>query len=193
MKKIIIITGGIGSGKSTVLAELAKLGAIVIEADKVRHKCMEPGQSAYNEVVASFGGDFINPDKTINRYKLGVYAFANREKLKLLEKCTHKYILEDIRETISNINTAVIALEIPFLPEVLGDLKYDKVVAVTAPEDLRIMRAMERLNVRRENIVAVIAAQPADEEYANCADYVIENTGTAEELAERVRGIYKHL
>jgi dephospho-CoA kinase len=103
--KIIGLTGGIASGKSTAARTLRELGAIVIDADEVSRFAVEPGQPAWREIVEFFGRDILNPNNTINREKLGLQVFSQPEYLKKLNQITHPHIMEDLSSgTAVNIN-----------------------------------------------------------------------------------------
>ena len=202
MKKVIIVTGGIGAGKSVVCEEFANLGAKVIQSDKVGHSCLQPQGAAYAETVAAFGEQILNPDGTINRQKLGKVAFANRENLVRLNAATHKHILREIVDMVDKIQNQcdtdtkcvtpdVIVLEIPLFHAV--DFSYDAVISVIASETARIERVLERGGITREIAEAIMSLQPSNEEYRSFADYCIENDGDIEELRARAREIFNEI
>ncbi|MCL2838961.1 MAG: dephospho-CoA kinase [Oscillospiraceae bacterium] len=192
MKKIIIVTGGIGSGKSVVCAEFAKLGARVIEADKVGHDCLRVGGAAYSEVVAAFGAGILSADGAINRGKLAEIAFSSGENLARLNAATHKHILKEIVDRVDKIGECdIIVVEIPLFWAV--DFRYDAAVAVVVDDEARISRVMKRSGLSIEMINSIIASQPTNEEYRGFADYCIENNGDISSLREKARQIYSEI
>ena len=192
MKKIIVVTGGIGAGKSVVCSKLAKFGATVIEGDKAGHNCLKPDGAAYSEVVAEFGVGILNADGTISRDKLGRIAFANRENLERLNSATHKHILREIVDSIDKIDgCGTIVLEIPLFRAV--DFEYDASICVIADEKLRVERILERGGLTREVAEHIIAMQPTTEEYREFADYCIENDGDFEGLLRQVCEVYENI
>jgi len=189
MRKIIIVTGGIGAGKSVVCREFAKLGAAVIEGDKAGHKCLAPDGAAYSEVVAEFGAEILNADGTISRDKLGRIAFANRENLERLNAATHKHILREIVDSIDKIEDCdIIVLEIPLFRAV--DFEYDAAVCVIADESSRVERVVKRSGLSVDAITSIMSMQPKASEYRTFADYCIENDGDVEALLRQAREIY---
>ena len=179
--KTIIVTGGIGSGKSVVCAEFEKKGAAIISGDKIGHKCLMPNGAAYDSVVAEFGKIILNTDGTINREMLGKIAFASRESLDRLNAVTHKYILKEIVELVDKIvGYDMIVLEIPLFRAV--DIPHDVVISVIADKELRIERVMKRGNMSREVVSRIMEMQPSDDEYRKYADFCIENNGEIDQL-----------
>jgi len=212
--KIIIITGGIGAGKSVVCKEFERLGAFVIGGDKVGHDCLKPDGLAYADVVAEFGEEILNDNKTINRGKLAELAFASRERLNRLNELTHKHILTEIAETVDKIaeechtksrdnNLAenesvvcdkrrfasdIIVLEIPLFRA--ADIRRDAVISVVADDEQRIERVMKRSKISREFVERIMSLQPTVEDYRDGADICIENVGTLDELREKAKEIF---
>jgi len=188
--KTIIITGGIGAGKSVVCNEFKKLGAKVIGGDKVGHNCLKPNGLAYNDVIAEFGSEILNGDKTINRAKLAQLAFASRERLNKLNELTHKHILKEIVEEVDRtVDCDIIVLEIPLFRA--SDIQNDAVISVVADDEVRIERVIERSKIPREMIERIISLQPSTEEYRSYADFCIENIGTIDAFRQKAREIYR--
>lgn len=188
--KIIGITGGIGSGKSTASSALRDLGAAVLDADIISRNVTAPGGKAYDELVEYFGKGIVREDGELNRELLAELAFSDRVKQHALNCITHKYIVEKIYDTIeilrnnNKCDIAVIDAPIP-LEKGFLDLA-DEVWVIAADRELRIKRAMDRSGYSYEDVVRRIEAQPADEEYKKLADEVIYNNGTPEELEQAI-------
>ena len=188
--KLIALTGGIGSGKSTVLNEFKRLGAEVISCDEISHRIMLRGGSAYTEVTDKFGSIILNEDKEIDRKRLAAIVFSDNEKLELLNSITHRLIYAEIEKQIIKSLAAVVCVEIPLLFTTVSPLKIDLKIAVIAEEDIRIKRVMERDGVSADEVKARMEKQLSDDEMRKRADCVIENNGDADALYSAVKDIY---
>ncbi|MGE5615014.1 MAG: dephospho-CoA kinase [Bacillota bacterium] len=188
--RIIGITGGIGSGKSTVSRILKDLGAVVVDADAVARSVTQAGGKAVKELADYFGNEIIREDGELDRAKLASLAFADDVKLNALNSITHKYILEKIHETVESLKKSgkfvitVIDAPIP-VKEGFLDL-VDEVWVVLADKDSRIKRVMERSGFSHDEVSARIDAQLNDEEYIRLADEVLYNNGSVEDLEQAV-------
>lgn len=183
--KIIGLTGGIASGKSTVSETLAQLGAIIIDGDKIGHQAMEPGQPAYDEVVKHFGPGILNEDRTIDRTKLGAIVFFDPEQMKALNRITWPWIFQSVRDQmdmkrLSHPN-AVLVLDIPLLFEGGWDKLCDVVWVIWVDRETQITRLMTRNSLTREEAIKRIDSQMSLDDKAQRADVVIDNTGSIEE------------
>lgn len=192
--RIIGVTGGIGSGKSTVSRILEDLGAVVIDADKIAREVMAPGEDAYNEIVKFFGNEYIGQNGQIDRKKLAAMVFGNPEKLELLNNITHKHIIKRILEIIEakarEGYNGVIVIDAP-IPVEHGFLDtVDEVWVVDADRDVRIKRIMERSNMSYEEAVSRINSQIPRSDYLSIANEIIENNGSVEELEQKVVKLY---
>ncbi|MGI6669593.1 MAG: dephospho-CoA kinase [Acetivibrionales bacterium] len=188
--KIIGVTGGIGSGKSTVSRILKDLGAAVIDADAVAKNVTQAGGTAIEELAGYFGNEIIKENGELDREKLASLAFADAEKLNALNSITHKYISEKIQETVESIKKsgkfAITVIDAP-IPVEKGFLDLvDEVWVVVADKDSRIKRVMERSGFSHDEITARIDAQLSDEEYIRLADEVLYNNESMEELEQTV-------
>lgn len=183
--KIIGLTGGIASGKSTVSRALRELGAFIIDADEVAHAIQEPGKPAWEDIVEHFGSGLLNPDHTINRDKLGAIVFNDPKRLQELNQITHPRIMEQIRLTLQNIKSrqpdAVVFLEVPLLYETHIERICDEVWVVWVDEETEIQRLMNRDGLSREDAIKRIDAQMPLDEKARRADFVIDNRFSIEE------------
>ncbi len=183
--KIIGLTGGIASGKSTVSETLAQLGAIIIDGDKIGHQAMEPGQPAYEQVVKHFGSGILNEDKTIDRTKLGAIVFFNPEQMKALNRNTWPWIFQSVRDQIEmkrlSHPNAVLVLDIPLLFEGGWDKLCDVVWVIWVDRETQITRLMARNSLTREEAIKRIDSQMSLDEKAQRADVVIDNTGSIEQ------------
>ncbi|MBI1912871.1 MAG: dephospho-CoA kinase [Deltaproteobacteria bacterium] len=194
---IIGLTGGIASGKSLVSGELKKLGAHIIDADIIAREIVEPGSPAYDDIVREFGAGILNEDSTIDRKALGKIVFADKEKLHKLNRITHPRIIEKINGKIKELNDnhkdPVIIVDIALLIEVGLHKDMTKVMVVYSDEKTQIERLRKRDNLSEEEAQQRLKAQMPMAEKLGYADYVIDNTGTAEQTKERVKQLYSEL
>ncbi|RJQ52299.1 MAG: dephospho-CoA kinase [Actinobacteria bacterium] len=187
--QVIGVTGGVGSGKSAVLASLARMGCIVVKSDDLAHYAILPGTPAYRRIVEHFGKGILTEKGTVDRGRLADIVFRDRAELAVLNRIVHPPVLEQLRRTFEEIAScgerARVAVELPLLVEAgLVDL-VDAVVLVTAPREERIRRMIGQ-GWPESRVVAVMRAQAADAEKAKYADAVIDNGGTLAELDEKV-------
>lgn len=188
---LIALTGGIGSGKSTVAAEWVSLGATEVDADVLAREVVEPGTEGLAQVAKEFGNEVINPDGTLNRAALAGKAFASEEARKKLESILHPLIQRLAAEKISQIS-GVVVYTIPLLAETKSPLKFDKVVTISCPEDVRVKRLIAR-GLSEDDARRRIAAQASDAEREQKADIVISSDCDKSELIERSRRVYRDL
>ncbi len=184
------LTGGIGSGKSTVARMLADKGAVIIDADRIAREVVAPGSDGLAEIVTSFGEDVLLPSGELNRTRLGELVFAAPERRKTLEAITHPRIMLRFAEEMQKAMAAgaqVLMLDVPLLYET-GNMvgMVEKVVVVYAPAETQIERVIARDGLPEEQVRARMAAQLDLEEKRRRADYVVENTGGLEALAKQV-------
>ncbi|HEY8500051.1 MAG TPA: dephospho-CoA kinase, partial [Clostridia bacterium] len=192
---IIGITGGIGSGKSTVSQILSEYGARVILADKIAREVVMPGMKAYNQIVRTFGKGILDEDGSINRKKLGDIVFSDPELLKKLNGFTHGAVAEKISRKLGDLRNegtdfivveAVVPIQHGFLDLV------DTVWVVVADEQIRKRRIMARSNYTEQEAMQRIKAQMSDQMYIAVADKIIYNNGTIEDLRALVWEVLKN-
>lgn len=193
--KVIGLTGGIASGKSTVSTFLAELGAIIIDGDLTAHRLMEPYQPTWEDIVRVFGRDILNTDLTIDRVKLGAIVFNDRERLKVLNQITHPRIIAEVQNEMQHLRhtqaNAVLVLDVPLLFEGHMDKLCDQVWVVWVSREKQIERLMERNCLSREEAIKRIDTQMPLDEKARRADIVIDNNGTMEETLAQVLHHYQ--
>lgn len=183
---LIGVTGNIACGKSSVMRELEKLGATIIDGDLVYRDLTGPGSELVKRLAAEFGDDVANPDGSLNRPALGKIVFSNPEALARLDHLTHPVILEEVFRRIASATTPVVATDgIKLIESGLGD-QCDEVWVVTCDPDCQRARLMERNGIDRAEADRRIAAQPPVQEKLARADVVIVNDGTLEDLRAQV-------
>lgn len=186
---LIGLTGGIGSGKSTVAKRLVELGATEIDADVLAREVVAPGTEGLAEVAERFGEDLIDEDGSLNRALLAKRAFSAEENRKALEAILHPRIQKLSRERIAAAS-GVVVYTIPLLVETNSKLPFDKIVTVSAPESVRVDRLVASRGMTPEEARARIAAQASDAEREAVADYVIDSNCSMTELLKRVDDLY---
>ncbi|HEX2074465.1 MAG TPA: dephospho-CoA kinase [Geodermatophilus sp.] len=180
------LTGGIGSGKSTVAALLAARGARIVDADVIAREVVAPGTPGLAAVVQAFGKQVLTPDGALNRPALAAVVFADPEARRRLDGIVHPLVRERARQLVAEApEDAVVVQDVPLLVETGQAAAYDLVLVVEADLDTRIARLVQR-GLTEEDARARIAAQATDEQRRAVADVVLDNSGTPEELAAQV-------
>ena len=194
--KIIGITGGIGTGKSTVLNILEKeYGAFIVETDKLAHQLMSPGEEAYQSTVETFGKDILCDDNTIDRGKLGSIVFNNKDMLCELNKIVHpavkKYILEDIELKNKQGYVEYYVIEAALLIEDGYKAICDEIWYIYASQEVRIQRLIEGRGKDAEKWLQVIANQSSEDYYRRCCDVTIDNGDSIEKTFVTIKELLK--
>jgi dephospho-CoA kinase len=187
--RLIGLTGGIATGKSTVDAMLAAQGAAVIDADELAREVVLPGEPALAEVVQRFGGDMLRPDGTLDRPRLGAVVFADPEARRDLEQITHPRIavLTQERITLALDGTApLVVVDIPLLFENGRESLFEGVLLVYAPREVRIRRLRERNGLDAHAAAQRLAAQMPVDEKRDRATWVIDNSCDVDATAAAV-------
>ena len=187
------LTGGIGSGKSTVARLLAEHGALVIDADQIAREVVEPGQPALTEIAERFGPDVITTDGSLDRAALAAIVFADAVALADLNAITHPRIAARTAQLIDAApDDAVVVYDMPLLVE--NDLAegWDHVIVVEADREVRVRRLIER-GLDEADIEARMSRQASDEQRRAVADVVIDNSGDLDSLRAQVDHTWPHL
>lgn len=184
---VVGLTGGIGSGKSTVSAMLAARGAVIVDADVLARQVVEPGGPAYAGVVERFGPDVVRPDGTLDRPALAELVFSDPAALADLNALTHPAVKALIAERLSAeaSGDAVVVLVIPLLAE-SGRYPTAGVIVVDCPEDVAVRRLVERRGMTEHGARLRVAAQATRTDRLAIADVVVRNDGSLEDLAAEV-------
>ncbi len=184
----VIVSGGIGSGKTAVLRILKRQGAVVIEADRIGHEVLEPGGAAHDAVAALWPSAMV--DGRVDRASLAAIVFTDGEQLALLESITHPAIRDEIAARVVAVGEHDVVLELPFRSELAGP-GWTRLI-VDAPTELRIRRSVAR-GMAEADAANRLAVQPQREEWLVGAEHVIVNTGTLADLEQAVRNVWREL
>jgi dephospho-CoA kinase len=187
------LTGGVGSGKSTVSALLADHGAVIIDADRIAREVVEPGTAGYDAVVARFGPDVVAADGRLDRPALAAVVFADDDARRDLNAIVHPLVGRRSAEVLAEVpEDAIVVFDVPLLVE--GNLAagYDDVVVVEADEATRLARLAER-GMPEADARARMAAQATDEQRRAVATELIDNSGSREALAAQVSDLWRRL
>lgn len=199
MPKVLGITGGIATGKSTVLRMLGELGAETLSADDLAREVLAKGSEGYRETVERFGDAILTPDGEIDRPALAAIVFGDESARQVLNAITHPRIIAAIQRRIDEFRTkppspdAVLAVEIPLLIECGLEEIVDEVVVVAAEPATQVSRLTTRSRMSAEQARRRLAAQMPIESKIEHADRVIRNEGTMEELREAVRATWQDI
>jgi len=185
-KYIIGLTGGIGSGKSTVARIFQKNGFFVIDADTVSREVVEPGSDVLSRIVEKFGDQILDESGQMDRGKMAEIVFKNPEKRKVLENLLHPAIIESIWSKVRNCDAKKFIIAAPLLIESGININCDLVIVVTAPGDVCLERTIKRDNLNRDHVEARIKAQMSDDDRRVFADFLIENDSSFENLENNV-------
>jgi dephospho-CoA kinase len=194
--RVIGLTGGIASGKSTVSRMLRDLGAPVVDADQVAREVVEPGQPALVEIARTFGADMLLPDGSLDRKKLGELVFADPEKRRALNAITHPRIALRVQELLDEERkqgAPVSVYEAALIVENKLHLGLDGLIVVSVDEESQIDRMVKRDGLTREQAIARIRAQAPLSDKVAVADWVIETRGTLDETRKKVENVWAEI
>jgi dephospho-CoA kinase len=203
------LTGGIASGKSVVGDMLVALGARLVQADRIAHELMRPGQPVYNEVVRHFGGGILNPDLSVNRARLAEAAFGSDKsapsqapsRIQDLNRIVHPAVIRSQEEWMKEMGRqdphAVAIVEAALIIEAGAAERFDRLIVVTCSDEQRIARFAARqkldLEAARKEVARRMAVQLPEAEKIKAADYVIDNSGSLDHTREQVRQVWEKL
>lgn len=194
----LALTGGIGSGKSTVAELFAAHGATIIDADAISRSLMEPGQQVLADVVATFGEHLLDESGRLNRQALADIVFNDDDARNRLNALVHPAVREESKLQLkaameADPDNAVIIQDIPLLVETGQAEKFDGVIVVYTQMDTRMQRLVDARGMNTDDARARIAAQATDEQRNAIADWIIDNSGSLENTAAQVAEVWDEL
>jgi dephospho-CoA kinase len=188
------LTGGIGSGKSEVSRRLATRGAIVIDADELAREVVEPGTDGLAEVVEAFGAGVLADDGSLDRPALGARVFGDDEARARLEAIIHPRVRDRAAELEAGAGPHdVVVHDIPLLVETGQADRFDGVIVVDVPEEVQVERLAGIRGIGADEARARIAAQASRQQRADVADWIIDNTGSLDDLEAAVSKVWDEL
>lgn len=184
------LTGGIGSGKSTVARLFATHGALIVDADQVAHALVAPGQPALQRLRDEFGGLVFNDDGALNRAALRELVFAEPQARKRLEAILHPMIQAEMLRSVATLNGNYAILSLPLLLEAHWEHIVDRIAVVDCPEPLQTERVKSRDGIPESTVWAIMQAQASRAQRLAAADDIIDNGGTTAQLAQQVERLH---
>jgi dephospho-CoA kinase len=193
----VALTGGIASGKSIVADVLRKRSCYIHRSDETAREIMAPEGLAWKKIVSRHGASILNPDRTIDRAKLGRIIFNDPGEREFINRLIHPLVMDRIKETIARLakegSVKIFVSEAALTIEAGSAEFYDKVVVTYCPEDIQIQRLVERDGISLEEALRKIRAQMPAEEKLDFADYVIHTAGTTDETIAQAEDLYEEL
>jgi len=188
---VVGLTGGIGSGKSTVAALFKTKGVPIIDADEWARKIIQPGEPALVEIMQLFGKDIILANGELDRARLKKMVFSNDAKRKQLEQLLHPLIRAEMKKQIEALDAPYCIAMIPLLLETTPNPLIDRILVIDTSEELQILRTMARDNLSREDVEAILKTQMSRAQRLALADDVIVNDSTDEALISQVNKLHE--
>lgn len=190
---VVGLTGGIGSGKSTVADLFAELGAAVIDTDAIAHQLTASGGAVLREIHAQFGNAVMQADGTLNRAALRRRIFSDAAARRQLEAIIHPRIKQQVEQALATVTAPYALIVIPLLVETGGYREMlNRVLVVDCPEDMQVARVMARSGLSRDELSAILAVQASRDRRLAAADDVVVNTASIEALRDQVTALHRH-
>lgn len=192
--KVVVITGGIGTGKSTAVNIIKDMGFTVLDSDKIVHEGYNIGSELYYKIIDNFGEKILKENREIDRQELGKIVFNNEERLKKLNEIVHGYVYDKLNDGIKEFPDSVIFLDIPLILETkdMHEPVYDEIWLIYVPEETQRKRLTDRAiseNKNPEDVLKIIDKQIPIEEKVFMADEVINNEGSRDALKEKIKNL----
>ncbi len=184
------LTGGIGSGKTTISNLFAELGISIIDADVIAHEIIQPDRQAHTEILDLFGSNILLENREIDRKKLRQLVFNDQKKLDQLEKITHPRIISYMCEQVAQTTSPYCILSIPLLLEKGLENDVDRVLIVDIPADIQNKRVANRDNISQKEVENIMKHQITREKRLLSADDIIQNEGNISELQSQVQNLH---
>jgi len=194
---IVGLTGGIGSGKTTVSKMLEEEGAYLIDADEIARELVHPCTAAWHELIRAFGKEILEEDGSIRRKKLAAKVFSDPSQRNRLNEILHPRIKKEMKQRAKEVGEehpeAIVVIDAALLVELGEYQEMDKVVVVTSQETQQIERVREREGASEEEARRILSSQMPLEEKLKVADFIIRNEGSLEETRSRVKEVFQEL
>jgi len=191
--KIIGVTGGFGTGKTFVAAIFKKLGARVIDADRLSRRAVKRGTVCYDRIVRAFGPGILTKTGSIDRKRLAGMVFNSKRKLSRLNRIVHPFVIKSIKKNAAGSRNGVVVLDAPLLIEAKLTAFVDKVVVVKCSKPVQLKRTMKKFGMEEYEVTSRINSQLPIIEKEKMADFVINNNGKKEETEKQVIKIWRRI
>jgi dephospho-CoA kinase len=189
---VVGLTGGIGSGKTTVAQAFARLDVPLIDTDVIARELVAPGLPALKAIVSHFGNSFLTRDGELDRPKLREIVFSSAEQRAELERILHPRIREVVQSRLAELDAPYCLIIIPLLSETGGYPFLDRVLLVDAAEETQIARTMARDGLERQQVEQILASQSSREQRRAIADDIIDNNGDSASIQQQVEALHQH-
>ena len=192
--RIIGLTGGIASGKSTVSRILQSMGAVAIDADAIAHELAEPGAPLYEAYITHWGAGILTPEGTLDRRKIGDIVFADEDERRWLDDVSHPLLYREVQRRLAALCTSdvqTVVLDAPLLFEAGWERLADETWVVVLPRDIQLRRLMARNHYTEEEALSRMESQLSQEEKMRRADVVIDNRGSEAQLEKKVQEVFR--
>ena len=190
---IVGLTGGFGTGKSFVAGLFKKLGAQVVDADKLAHRTLVKNSPTHKKIVSAFGRSILGRDGSINRRALGLLVFSDKKKLGLLNRIVHPVVIGRIKKMIKAPASGILVINAPLICETSLSKMIDALVVVKASKQKQIERCIKKFNLSEADVCRRMACQMPLKMKTDRADHVIDNDGTRKETEKQVTKIWQEL
>lgn len=193
---LVALTGGIGSGKSSVSGGLSERGAVVVDADAIVHMLQQPDMPVYEAMVDRWGQHIVRPDRSLDRQAVASIVFSDEAELEALNSIVHPAVRTEMRRQMDDLASTrqVVILDIPLLAEGSGDRRgASAVIVVDCPVETAIDRLVAYRDFDRSDAAARVAAQATREQRLALADFVVDNSGSLDQLADEVERCWEWL
>ncbi|WP_413740071.1 dephospho-CoA kinase [Sodalis sp. RH14] len=191
MRYIVALTGGIGSGKSTVANAFAALGATIVDADVIARQVVEPGSDALHAIQARFGAGILLPDGRLDRALLRQRVFSSPADKDWLNRLLHPLIQQETRQQLARADGHYVLWVVPLLIENQLQSQADRVLVVDVPTEIQIARTLSRDGISPDQVKSILAAQVSRQQRLACADDIIDNSGRPEALTAEVAKLHR--
>lgn len=194
--KVIGLTGGIASGKSTVSMLLKQKGAVIIDADNIARQILEPNKPAWVEVIKHFGREILQNNNEIDRKKLANIVFSDKGQLEVLNSITHPIIINEIKKRIESYSKTnkVVVVDAALILELGLDRLVDEVWVIAIDEKTQLKRLLEReKNMSRQEALARIRSQMPQTEKIKLADRVLDNNGSLDDIKNQIEILWREI
>ena len=192
---IIGVTGSFGTGKSTVAGMFKKLGALLIDADKIAHDVILPGRAIHGKIVSLFGTGILRKDRSIDRKRLGKIIFKDKNKRRLLSSLVHPEVLKEMKILVSKRRSAgkIFVVDVPLLIESGSVDMVDKLVVVVAAKKTQVKRSMKKWNLTKSDVEKRIRSQMPLSKKKRMADFTIDNNKSFYTTKKVVQNIWREI